>query len=483
MYHIQQQSLFSFDELMKMSAESKYSVVLEELPMSRILLAINKRSPLGRPERLNVRAMIYALFIGKMEHIRFTKDLIYRLRKDVEFRACCRFTDSEPIPSEASFSRLITKLERTNILAEIQDFIVDQAITEGFLSGETLALDSSHIEAFERNPNLDKPKAEKAESSTVEWEASALLIEESCRSLENIKPLKPKRAKRGRVPKAEQEAWRQQMEAYEASLSLFEREIANMLPASYDELIADLPQWASVGAKGDHRGKRHTKFWYGYKVNLLVDTASQYIVTSVNCSGHVSDQRPAIVLLKRLKERFPSLQVKHILADKGYDGEPVYKQIRDVGAFGLIPLIHRCELPAGMDKHFRPQCQQGHSYRYDSYDAKRDTIKWTLPKECASCPFQGQGCQKVVKKKMAENVRKYTAPGRGSAKFAELFKQRTAVERVFAYLKLYFEMGSSRKRKKRALVDLDLSCLVYNVCKLGLDRLNQNIRAAKKQAV
>lgn len=180
-----------------------------------------------------------------------------------------------------------------------------------------------------------------------------------------------------------------------------------------------------------------------------------------------------------MKERFPYLKPNYVLADKGYDSEPVYRQIRDIGALPIIPLIHRSKLPEGVDKHFRPTGKQGHAYVYDSYDAKRDTIKFTRPKECASCPFQADGCQKVFKFRIDEDVRKYTAPGRGSKKFAELFKQRVAIERVFAYLKLYMELGSSRKLKKRALVDLDLSCLTYTLCKLALDRLNKSILGAK----
>ncbi|MOA13606.1 Transposase DDE domain protein [compost metagenome] len=189
------------------------------------------------------------------------------------------------------------------------------------------------------------------------------------------------------------------------------------------------------------------------------------------------------MLLKRVKERFSNIKVKYVLADKGYNSEPVYKQIRELGAFGLIPLIQRSKkLPDKVDKYFRPLCSQGHSYRYDSYDAKRDTLKFTRPKECATCPMRDQGCQKVHKIRIEKDIRKYTAPGRGSEKFVELFKQRTAIERVFAYLKLYFEMGSTRKRKKRAFVDLDLSLLTYNLCKFALDSLNKSICKFKQVA-
>lgn len=186
---------------------------------------------------------------------------------------------------------------------------MDQAISEGFLSGEVLAVDSSHLEAFERNPKLDKSKKPTSSVTSV-LEESALLPERECHASTKEKPKKPKRHKRGRVPKAEAEEWRRKIDAYEASLTLFEREGADMLPATYQELLAVMPQYASIGVKGDPRGTRRTKFWYGYKLNLMVDTASQYIVTGLTCSAHVNEQRMAILLMKLLQERFPSMPVK-----------------------------------------------------------------------------------------------------------------------------------------------------------------------------
>lgn len=481
MYDIQQAELFSFEELMGMADEAKYSAILEHVPMGIILHAVNKKSVRGRSESLNTRAMIYSLIIGKLEHIHYTKDLVKRLRTHAEFRRLCRFTDSDRVPSEAAYSRLITRLAQSGVLRNVLDTLVDQAIANGFLSGEILAIDSSHIEAFDRNPKLDERKETTVSAPSV-CEEPALFSADTCTPSKEAKPQKPKRSKRGGIPKAEMIEWRKQMDAYKASLSLFEREVADMLPARYEELARDMPQYPSTGAKGDPRGTHRVKFWYGYKANLLVDTVSQYIVAGETCSAHVSDQRPAIMLLKRLQERFPDLKVKHVLADKGYDSEPVYRQIRELGAFPIIPLIHRTKLPLREDKHYRPLCEQGHPYRYDSYDPKRGTVKFTRPKECTTCPLLAQGCQKVIKIRMETDVRKYTAPGRGSEKFAELFKQRTAIERVFAYLKLYFGMGTTRRLKKRAFVDLELSYLTYNVSKYALDYLNMNIRLTKQAA-
>ncbi|RXZ76571.1 IS5/IS1182 family transposase, partial [Paenibacillaceae bacterium] len=148
----------------------------------------------------------------------------------------------------------------------------------------------------------------------------------------------------------------------------------------------------------------------------------------------------------------------------------------------LIDFIHHTKkLPEGMDAYFRPICKQGHAYRYDSFDPNYETIKYTSPKECTTCPFQQEQCQKVHKIRVAKDIRRYTVPARGSESFKVLYKRRTAVERVFAYLKLYFGMGSTRWRQTRARVDFDLSCLAYNLSKLTLDRLNKELESSKKK--
>ena len=150
-----------------------------------------------------------------------------------------------------------------------------------------------------------------------------------------------------------------------------------------------------------------------------------------------------------------------------------------MGIAGIIAYNRRREpIPIGCDEHFAPVCIKQHSYRYDSYDATYETIKYTSPKECGACPFAAQGeCQKVYKIKITDDLRRYCAPARGSAKWKLIYKRRTAVERVNAYLKQFFGVENIRYRTgKRAKIQLDMTTLVYNALCLAKDRLNQQLR-------
>lgn len=52
-----------------------------------------------------------------------------------------------------------------------------------------------------------------------------------------------------------------------------------------------------------------------------------------------------------------------------------------------------------------------HSYHYDSYDTKYETLKYTRLKECNDCPLAKEGlCQQAYKMKITTNLRKDTAP-------------------------------------------------------------------------
>ncbi|MFJ7974263.1 transposase [Peribacillus sp. NPDC096379] len=52
--------------------------------------------------------MIYSLIIRIPERIPFIKDLVKRFSTDLRFKVDCGFRVSDEIPSEASYSRMIT---------------------------------------------------------------------------------------------------------------------------------------------------------------------------------------------------------------------------------------------------------------------------------------------------------------------------------------------------------------------------------------
>src|SRR5690554_6321654 len=354
MFNIRQERLFSLEEILETSPRESYSLILGALDINPLLRVV--------------------------ERIPTIKDLRKRLKNSLEFRFDCGFTLSDSVPSEASYCRMIKKIHASSALANSQDNLVLQAFKEGFIDSEcVVAIDATHIEARDRKP-------EKRQEET---------------------PVEQAPKKRGRKPKAQREVWLKEQEELEKNRPIFEKKIEDQLPYSFAELEQQIPLDPQWGIKKNSEGKN--VFWYGFKGHLLVDCKNQYVLSSLLSSGNMNDGKMAIPLLKGLSERHPYLNPSHILMDAGYDYAPIYQQARNIGARALIDYNRRNEqLPEDKDKYFRPLCQKGYSYRYDSYDPRYDTVKYTQPKECKECPLtEGNTCQKVFKIKVSSDPRNY----------------------------------------------------------------------------
>jgi transposase len=447
---IRQGSLFDLQELYDLVPTQRFEAIFSAIDIDSIFAVVTKNSRVGRPVELNYAAMIYSLVARISERIPFIKDLVKRLKNDMIFRLDCGFLVSDSVPSEAAYSRIITVISESNVLEGAQETLLYQAISEGFITDDTAAIDATHFEARDQAP----PKEEKP---------------------------KDEPQKRGRKSKEEREQWLIEKAEREASLPLFEKKIEDQLDVPLAELRAEIPQDPQWGVKKNSEGKN--VFWYGYKAHLAVGATSQYILQSLFSSGNLNDGKAAIPLLKGIHESVPLPSLRYETMDAGYDYEPIYTQIHRMGHQSVIAYNKRNEPePIGFDKHFAPTCVREHSYRYDSFDTKYETLKYTRPKECKECPLANEDlCQKVYKVKITTDLRKYTAPARGSKTWKTLFKRRTSVERVNAYLKGYFQLNNVRYRTgKRAKVHFDLVTLVYNASKLAVDRINAMLN--KQQA-
>lgn len=447
---IRQESLFSIQDLYDLEPTQRFEAIFSTIDMDSAIYAVSKKSWLGAPTELNYAAMIYSLVSRLVERIPTIKDLVKRLKHDIIFRLECGFLVSDDIPSEASYSRLIAKLSETETIENINNATLLQAIEEGFVQDENIAIDACHFEARDQAPAQEK-KA------------------------------KPEPKKRGRKRKEEKEQYDQQKLEEEQNKTLYEKPIADQLNVSLEELRSEIPVEPAWGIKKNSEGKN--VFWYGYKAHLAVGTKSQYILQSIMSSGNLNDGKAAIPLLKGI-EKLP-LTVKYGTMDAGYDYTSIYQQLFRMDAHSIIAYNKRREGEIeGFDQHFAPTCVREHSYRYDSYDKKYKTIKYCRPKECKDCPLAFDSlCQKVYKVKIETDLRKYTAPARGSEKWKILFAERTAVERVNAYLKEFFQLNNVRHRKgKKAKLHFDLITLVYNASKLAVDRIRKMMDNQQNQA-
>ena len=161
MYIIQQESLFSLSDLLEMSPKDTYRYLFETLDITPFLRVVSKKAFLGAPTQLNYAAMLQSLFIRIVERIPTIKDLRRRLKRSIEFSTDCGFSGSDRIPSEASYTRLIQKLQKSQVFQQSQEALVGQAFQEGFIDATAVARmminrafsDWNHTVGISKSPN------------------------------------------------------------------------------------------------------------------------------------------------------------------------------------------------------------------------------------------------------------------------------------------------------------------------------------------
>lgn len=153
---IRQQSLFGIQELYEMEPTQQYQEIMNAIDLDSIFFEVNKKTSVGAPVELNYGAMIVSYFIRYVERIPTIADLVKRLERDLAFKLNCGFKVSDSIPSESSYSRLLTKLSDSDILERSQKAVIHIAISEGFITDDTVAIDATHFEARDQAPPKEK---------------------------------------------------------------------------------------------------------------------------------------------------------------------------------------------------------------------------------------------------------------------------------------------------------------------------------------
>jgi len=200
---------------------------------------------------------------------------------------------------------------------------------------------------------------------------------------------------------------------------------------------------ADWGCKKDSFGNTIT--WFGYKLHIAVDTASELPVAFEVTPANTNDGDLGAELIKKTTASLPKKHwPKFYVMDAGYDQNKNYEAARDALAKAIIPLNLRNEkIPLeGINSNGTPICSMGYSMVY--WGSDKDTLKFRCPHVLGkvNCPFGSAWCSNsnyglVKKVKVTEDLRRYSVPHRDSRGWTELYKQRTSVERVNSRLKSY----------------------------------------------
>ena len=114
--HIIQSPLFDFEEFIRIKKNNRLTMVLESLPIEKLLKAIEDEHWTGR-KGYPVRGMWSALIAGILYQCDTVAETIRMLERDKDTRLICGFA-RDKIPGQDAFGRFLKKLVKQEALLE-----------------------------------------------------------------------------------------------------------------------------------------------------------------------------------------------------------------------------------------------------------------------------------------------------------------------------------------------------------------------------
>ena len=164
--YIQQGCLFSFEEIIKFQPKTRLEMILTELNFDNLIAQLSKSRSSCGPIGYSTVSLINAFIAMQVERIPTLTDLSEKLRTNPILRYCCGFNVIGRTPSTATLSRFFNKLSSTTALEKDFHALVKHAAELGMIKGDTVAIDSTKIDTYEKA----KPKSKlKNDGKSADW--------------------------------------------------------------------------------------------------------------------------------------------------------------------------------------------------------------------------------------------------------------------------------------------------------------------------
>lgn len=435
---IAQRELFTWKEIENLGDLERLRLVLEYLPDEGLMQRLEKERGQGRDE-WPIRAVWNSILAGVIYQHASIESLRRELSRNPQLRWLCGFSvtrTEKQVPPANTYTRLLKKLmDLPEEIEAIFDTLLRDLQEELPDLGEVLALDGKAIQSAARR----KPKKIKADG-------------------------------------------RRDLDAnYGAKTYWVKKENGNL--------------WKQV------------KHWFGYKLHLVVDANYELPVAWQITRASVGEVPEAKKLIKRLKERQPGIIgcCEYLTADKGLDDTGLNKALWD--EHGIKPVIairncwqdgeptHRVENTKNVayDYEGTVYCYDPHlghkkPMAYGGFEEERSTLKYRCPASHYGCHCHGRSqCQikGATRIKLSEDRRIFTPLARSSYKWKDIYKKRTAVERVNSRLDVsfgfedHFIRGMAKMKLRMGLAMIVMLSMALGRIK---EKQKEDMRSLVKQA-
>ena len=427
---IYKRSLFSWKDVEVLGDLERFKLVIENIPDEEFIRQLERKRKRGRND-YPVRAIWNALLAGVVFQHKSIESLRRELLRNAQLRELCGF-DVLPgmviVPTSWAFSRFLRLVLK-------YDFEIESIFTKLVISlsellpnlGKRLALDSKAIKSF-ANPRNESERERK--------------------------------------------------------------------PDGRRDVDADIGVKTYRGLNEDGNTWEKFKSWFGYKIHLLVCSVHELPVAYTVTRASVHDCKEAPQVLDKAIRNAPQVfsRCEYLAADKGYDDgklisrlwdKHLIKPIIDIRSMWkdgepsrLLPELSNVTYDCrGTVRCHCPKTGDEKEMAFGGFEQDRSTLKYVCPvhaygvscKGCSDCPIRGS-----IRIKMEWNRRVFTPVARSSYKWSDLYKDRTAVERVNSRLDVSFGFEEHFIRgMKKMQVRCGLALCVMLAMALGRVRQGQ----------
>lgn len=274
-----------------------------------------------------------------------------------------------------------------------------------------------------------------------------------------------------------------------------------------------LSRSARAGRRGEHDANRGVKSytvnrsdgsreqkvstWFGFKVHTLVDTTYELPLAFEVTKASAAEQPVALELLDRLEADQPLLleTANYFIADRGYDDEKLHRRLWDNHQIKpVIGIRNLWKAPEGHDATCAVRCREGVAYDFEGnvycynihghrkkmahggFEKQRNTIKYRCPAEHYGMHCSGRSQCRIgasVRVPIEEDRRVFGPVARDSYKWADLYKRRTAAERLNSRLDVSFGFENHTIRGL-AKMRLRVGMAYMAMLAMALGRIKQN---------
>jgi hypothetical protein len=258
---------------------------------------------------------------------------------------------------------------------------------------------------------------------------------------------------------------------------------------------------ADTGVKS-YRGQREDgtmwekiKYWFGYKLHLIVDADYELPVAFKVTPASYSEVKQAHALLDELSADKPQILdvCENFLGDRGYDDGKLIGRLWDYYSIRAIIDIRNLWKDGEDTRLFEGRDNIVYDYRgtvycccpqelkmremaYAGVEKKRNTLKYRCPAQHYGIDCKGkQDCpvKSSIRVPIAEDNRTFSPLPRSSYRWEKLYKKRTSVERVNSRLDVSygFERHFIRGQKK---MEMQCSLALCVMLAMALGRVKEN---------